>query len=126
RWFVVLVQDNNSKGAPLARHLRQFRSMLAVCRSGSTARATTLMPLSQSAIARAIRELEAALDMQIFERAARGMLPTAEGRLLAYRTQRAIEQLETAEREACSFVDADGPAPPVQRGRFAGTCSYRH
>ena len=123
---MALVQDDKSKGAPLARHLRQFRSVLAVCRSGSTAQATTLLPLSQSAIARAIRELETGLGVQIFERAARGMLPTAEGRLLAHRAQRAIEQLEAAEREACSFVDSDGPPPRAQRGRFAGACAYRH
>lgn len=111
---------------PLARFLKQFRSVLAVCRAGSTAAASALLPLSQSAIARAIRELESALNTQIFERCARGMLPTAEGRLLAYRAGRAMGQLEQAEVEAARLAEGADAASLVSPGRFAATCSYRH
>jgi len=86
----------------LAPHLRRFRSVLAVCRTGSTAQAALILPLSQSAIARAIRELEDDLGRPLFERAARGMLPTPVGRLLSYRAERAMAQLQLAEKPICS------------------------
>lgn len=118
-------QDNPATGS-LAPYLKQFRSVLAVCRAGSTAQATALLPLSQSAIARAIRELETRLGIDLFERGARGMQPTAEGRLLAHRAGRAMAQLELAETEAARLGDQELSQSRRQSGRFAGACSYRH
>lgn len=108
----------------LGRYLKQLRSALAVYRAGSTVGASAMLPLSQSAIARAIRQLESRLGMPLFERGARGMLPTAEGRLLLHRAGRAIDQLEQAETEAARL--SDKPAGRLRRGRFAGACSHRH
>lgn len=108
----------------LAEHLRQFRAVLAVCKTGSTSQAATILPLSQSAIARAIRELETAVGVPIFDRTARGMLPTTVGQLLAHRAERAFAQLRQGEQEALSLADQGPPHVPV--GRFAGTCGYRH
>lgn len=111
----------------LAPHLKQLRSVLAVCRAGSTARASQALPLSQSAIARAIRQLEISLGAPLFERGARGMLPTAEGRLLAHRAGRALAQLELAEAEAARLSDLEaGGGFEARRGRFSGACSHRH
>ncbi len=110
----------------LAPHLKQLRSVLAVCRAGSTARASQALPLSQSAIARAIRQLEISLGVPLFERGARGMLPTAEGRLLAHRAGRALAQLELAEAEAVRLSDRGAGGFEARRGRFSGACSHRH
>ncbi len=108
----------------LASHLRQFRSVLAVCKTGSTSQAAAILPLSQSAIARAIRELETAIDLPVFDRTARGMVPTAVGQILAHRADRAFEQLRQGEREA--FNLADHRSTPLPVGRFAGSSGYRH
>ncbi len=108
----------------LAPHLKQLRCVLAVCRAGSTARASEALPLSQSAIARAIRQLESSLGLTLFERGARGMLATVEGRLLAHRASRAMAQLELAETEAARL--SDEAAHELRRGRFSGACSHRH
>lgn len=120
------VHDSHGRPVPLARHLKQFRSVLAVSKTGSTAHAAGLLPLSQSAIARAIRELEASLGVTLFERAARGMLLTPEGRLLARRAERAFEQLVLAETEVRNFVGQDAAAARLPAGRFSGSCAYRH
>lgn len=112
--------------ALLARYLKPFRSVLAVCQTGSTAQAAIMLPLSQSAIARAIRELESALGLQLFERGARGMLPTNEGRLLAYRAGRAIAQLNHAELESARLASAPESSVKQPSGRFSGACTYRH
>lgn len=107
----------------LAKHLKRYRSVLAVRNEGSTAGAARVLPLSQSAIARAIRELEAGLGVALFERGARGMLPTAVCDLLAYRARRALDQLARAEAEVQAIAGDEAALPP---GRFAGRCAYRH
>jgi len=120
------MRDRHGRSLLLARYLKQFRSVLAVSKTGSTAQATQLLPLSQSAIARAIRELESSLGVALFERAARGMLTTAEGRLLAHRAERAMAQLALAESEAAAAVEPGMPPARPSAGRFAGACAYRH
>lgn len=120
-------EERDKSGAgTLLRYLRQCRSLLAVCRAGSTAQAAAVLPLSQSAIARAVRELESRLDIPLFERGARGMSPTAEGRLLAHRAGRAFAQLEQAETEAMRLSDQETVHAGKPPRRFAGACSHRH
>ncbi|HUH87621.1 MAG TPA: LysR family transcriptional regulator [Pusillimonas sp.] len=109
-----------------ARFLKQFRSVLAVDRAGSTSAASAQLPLSQSAVARAIRELESGLGTVVFERSPQGMLLTAEGQLLAYRAGRAMAQLQQAEAEAAHLAERRGANAPATPGRFAAACSYRH
>jgi len=116
-------RDNSAPG-PLALHLRRLRALVGVCRAGSTSQAAQMLPLSQSAVARAVRQLEEELGTKLFVREARGMVPTKEGKLLAHRAGRALVQLELAETEAEHRSDA--LREPLHRGRFAGTCSYRH
>lgn len=118
-------QHSTSVAFPFAPRLRQFRAALAVFQTGSTARAATLLPLSQSAIARAIRDLEDGLGVQFFDRTGRGMLATTEGQLLIRRTQRAFDQLELAQQEARASVGGQQGLKGAG-GRFAVTCGYRH
>src|SRR5690606_26841734 len=59
--------------------LRYFRE---VARQGSLRRAAERLFVAQSAVSRQIAALEAELGVQLFERRARGMAPTAAGRLL--------------------------------------------
>ncbi|MBC7202226.1 MAG: LysR family transcriptional regulator [Pusillimonas sp.] len=106
-----------------APHLRRFRSVLAVCRTGSTAQAALILPLSQSAIARAIRELEEDLGRPLFERTTRGMLPTPVGRLLAHRAERAMGQLHLAETELGGHEPGNAV---IHTHRFVHAVGYRH
>lgn len=109
-----------------ARYLRQLRAMLAVHAKGSTAHAAEILPLSQSAIARAVRELESALGVEVFERIVRGMLPTLEGQLLAYRVQRAFGQLNAIDQDLVRIGSLSRPVISHGYSRLALGSSYRH
>lgn len=116
----------SSEPGGYARYMRQFRAMLAVQAKGSTARAAEILPLSQSAIARAVRELESALEVELFERVVRGMLPTREGQILAYRAHRAFEQINAIDHDMSRIGVLERPAMANGYTRLAMGCSYRH
>lgn len=111
-----------------ARHVRQMRAVLAVYETGSTARAAEWLPLSQSAVARAVRELETTLDQALFERLARGMVPTQVGQLVAQRAQRAFAQLGQIEPGLTDYAPLVMPSPVLGPGcsRLVLGCAYRH
>lgn len=72
------------------------RSFLAVARSGSLSRAVRATGISQPTLGRHIGELEAGLQVTLFERQRRGMVLTDTGREL-------LERAEGLEREAAAF-----------------------
>lgn len=119
-------EANVSESGGYARYMRQFRAMLAVHAKGSTARAAEILPLSQSAVARAVRELEIGLGVELFERVSRGMLPTREGQLLAYRAHRAFDQLNAIDYDMVRIGVLARPVMSHGYTRLAMGCSYRH
>ncbi|WP_353979651.1 LysR family transcriptional regulator [Salinicola endophyticus] len=70
-----------------------LRYFLAVIKWGSISEASTHLNVAASAISRQITRLETELDTQLFERRARGMIPSAAGELLALHARR--QQLES-------------------------------
>jgi LysR family transcriptional regulator, regulator for genes of the gallate degradation pathway len=77
------------------RHLRAFQ---AVADHGSVNRAAAALFRAQSAVTRSIHKLERELGVAMFERRARGMLPTAFGRALLTRTRRAFAEMQLARK----------------------------
>ncbi|NIY98286.1 LysR family transcriptional regulator, partial [Salipiger sp. HF18] len=63
----------------MAFTLRQLRYFLAVAESGTVSGAAQALAISQSAVTEAIRELEADLGVQLFERHPRGLDITQKG-----------------------------------------------
>ncbi len=84
------------------RHLRAF---LAVAEQGSANRAGAALYRAQSAVSRSIHKLEQALGVRLFERRARGMLPTEYGRALLVRAQRLRAEMQRARAELGALVD---------------------
>lgn len=76
-------------------HLKVF---LQVVSAGSAARAAKSLFRAQSAITRALHELEDVLGMPLFERMSSGMLPTASGECVAARATRVFDELQTLTR----------------------------
>ncbi|GHB21358.1 LysR family transcriptional regulator [Salinicola rhizosphaerae] len=70
-----------------------LRYFLAVVKNGSISEASLKLNVAASAISRQIARLEYELGTQLFERRARGMIPSAAGELLAAHARRM--QLET-------------------------------
>ncbi|NYT67452.1 LysR family transcriptional regulator [Pusillimonas noertemannii] len=96
-------------------NLRHLRVFIAVAQQGSISKAADTLYRAQSAVSRSIRQLEQALDAQLFERRSSGMLPTAFGQALLYRAERAAGEFQLARNELASRLrKANGsPNAPV-------------
>lgn len=94
------------------RHLKVF---LAVARTGSVARAAETVSRVQSAITRAIQELEADLSVPLFERRAQGMRLTAFGDALRPRVQAVFDEMEAARAAIGALCGAGAwnPGAPI-------------
>ena len=71
---------------------RLVQLFLALCNSGSMGRASARLGISQPTLSRRLAELEAAVGQALFERTARGLVPTPAGRALQVPAQRMGEQ----------------------------------
>lgn len=102
----------------VARQLQDtaLRYFLEVVRCGSISEASTRLNVASSAISRHIAHLESLLEVSLFDRHARGMVPNAAGELLAVH---AIRSAHDAERVVADVQALQG----VQRGcvRIAST-----
>ncbi|HLU20819.1 MAG TPA: LysR family transcriptional regulator [Pusillimonas sp.] len=89
---------NEQTAAPTisTRHLRAFH---AVCRHGSVSQASAVLCRAQSAVTRAVLQLESELNVSLFERSVHGMLPTRYGQVLLHRVERAFAYMDTAYRD---------------------------
>ncbi len=80
-----------------SRHLRYF---LAVAETLHFRRAAEGLGIAQPALSRAIRELEARLGLQLFQRTNRAVTLTTAGETLAREWRPALERIERGERRA--------------------------
>ena len=74
--------------------LRQLRAFLAVARLRHFRRAAESLHLTQPAISRHITDLESELDVRLFDRNTREVVPTEAGRYLQVALERVLEELE--------------------------------
>jgi DNA-binding transcriptional LysR family regulator len=79
--------------------LRQLRTFVAVAENGSVSHAAQALSISQSAVSEAVRDLEADLGVQLFDRHARGLAVTQRGHQFL-RHARAILTQVAASRHA--------------------------
>jgi LysR family transcriptional regulator of gallate degradation len=84
---------------PFLVSLRHLRAFIAVAEQGSVTKAAESLFRAQSAVTRSIRELELALDVELFERKTSGMLCTVFGNVVLERAQRAVHEFELAADE---------------------------
>ncbi|SFM98574.1 LysR family transcriptional regulator [Variovorax sp. OV329] len=99
----------------LARlRLRHLRLVDALATHSNLRRAAEATHMSQPAATQMLRELEALLEMPLFERHARGMRITDAGRLLAAHARMAIDSLRIATEDLCAL--AAQAARPVRIG----------
>jgi DNA-binding transcriptional LysR family regulator len=74
--------------------IRQMRAVVAVAQSGSFGRAATMLHLSQPALTVRLREVEAVLNIRLFDRGAHGAEPTEAGRGLTESFARVLADLD--------------------------------
>jgi len=99
--------------------LHQLRHVLALSEHRSLARAAAALGLSQPALSKSLRKLEAYLGVELFERTPRGVLPTEFGRELAQHARAIAVGVDEAERAVGAIREgiegriAIGSAPSV-------------
>lgn len=106
----------------LASQLRKLRAVQAVAEAGNTVQAAQCLHLSQSAVARAVQDVERTLGLTLFERSARGMRLTPLGARISARIGRALNTLALADSARAA---ADG-ASRWSRSRLATSVRFRH
>ena len=80
--------------------LRQVRAVIAVCEEGSFTRAAERENATQSGISQHVAAVERALGVKLFERSARGIVPTPAGLRYYKSCIEAVGRLEHANEEA--------------------------
>ena len=78
---------------------RDLRLVLALAQEGTTAGAAKVLHLAQPSVSRALLSLEERLQRPLFQRNARGLVPTSAGARLAARAGEVLEALSSLERE---------------------------
>ncbi len=93
--------------------INQLRAFVAVCDQGSFSGAARKLRRAQSAISHAIKALESAFDVELFERNTRKAQLTAAGRSLLPDAQAVISRTEEMKNRASSIARAGAPQVSV-------------
>jgi LysR family transcriptional regulator, regulator for metE and metH len=96
--------------------VRDLRVVLALASAGTTAKAAALLHLTQSAVSRALLAVESRLDTRLFDRSARGLIPTAAGEVLLAGGARLLVELADLE------LRVRAPASVPRRIRLVCEC----
>jgi LysR family transcriptional regulator of abg operon len=90
--------------------ITQLRNLLAVADAGSIRGAARSLNVSQPALTRSIRQLEAELHAQLLDRSGRGVAPTSSGKALLARARTIYSELERAREEQAQLAGASAGA----------------
>ncbi|MCQ1578694.1 LysR family transcriptional regulator [Streptomyces parvus] len=97
--------------------LRHLRILLAISEAGSLTRAAAALFLSQPAMTTQLRRIEASFGQPLFERSARGVVPTRAGELVLAHARTAVASADRI--RGYRLRPADG-ADPVTVGGSSG------
>ncbi|MEE4209050.1 MAG: LysR family transcriptional regulator [Parvularcula sp.] len=75
---------------------RRLRHFLTVYQLGSIGHAAETLPITQPALSKSIRHLEAELECELFERTPTGVVPTVFGEALAHYARQIAGEIESA------------------------------
>jgi LysR family transcriptional regulator for metE and metH len=115
-------QSEAAPGVPRPHlDVRDLELVLSLAAAGSTAGAASALHITQSAVSRALAQAEDRIGTRLFERTARGVLPTPAGERLVAGAGQLLADLCRLER------DVAAPAAPVMKVRLVCECytAYR-
>lgn len=95
---------------PFTNHLtmRHLRMIVAIVEEGNLVRAAKRLAMSQSAVTKALQEIEALTRARLFDRTNRGVVPTLFGDTLADHARLVLAQLQNAEEHLADLRDGKG------------------
>ncbi|WP_051717144.1 LysR family transcriptional regulator [Streptomyces megasporus] len=96
--------------------LEDLRVLVAVCRAGSLSAVARDLGCSQSAVSQHIRRLERKTGVGLLERHARGVVPTAAGRVLCAAAADGLAGIDLALRRLDDLARGDGGSVRVTTG----------
>ncbi|HEY8538880.1 MAG TPA: LysR family transcriptional regulator [Steroidobacteraceae bacterium] len=96
--------------------LEDLRVLVAACEAGSLSALARELRRTQSSISQHIGRLEAQLGVKLFERHARGVVPTPAGRLLKEFALEGLDAIETGLRRVKALQDGEGDTLTVTTG----------
>jgi DNA-binding transcriptional LysR family regulator len=96
--------------------LEDLRILVAACEAGSLSSLARELKRTQSSISQHIARLESELGMQLFERHARGVLPTPAGRLLKDFALEGIDAIEAGLKRVRALKDGEPTALTITTG----------
>lgn len=107
--------------------LSELRAFCAAVDLGSLGRAATALHVSQPAVTKHMRALEAIAGARLLERSHRGVSPTLEGAQLYAVARRVVTDSEAIRELIDEIVADDGAHPPDERPRVLARsrCSGR-
>jgi LysR family transcriptional regulator of gallate degradation len=111
RLAIFILGDRLTMDATPTISLRYLRAFIAVADAGSITGAALATNRAESAISRAIKQLEGALGVDFFDRAKSGMSLTAYGRTLLVRARAVAAEFAQARTELAP--EAANPSAPV-------------
>ncbi len=88
-----------------ALSLRHFKAALRVVECQNVTRAAESLGRSQTAVTKAVSDIERQLGVRLFDRSAKGMMPTIFGRALARRVQTMIDEFQKAGRAHLRYAE---------------------
>jgi LysR family transcriptional regulator, regulator of abg operon len=101
--------------------LNQIRDLVAVIESGSIRAAARKLQLSQPAITKSVRGLEAELHLELLKRTPRGIVPTPAGRALLVRARAIQAELRKADEEMSQLAGTDAGSVSFGVGPLAAS-----
>jgi DNA-binding transcriptional LysR family regulator len=95
---------------PLTHHLtmRHLRMVVAIIEEGNLVCAAKRLNMTQSAVTKALQEVEALTRAHLFDRTNRGVVPTLFGETLADHARLVLAQLQHAEEHLADLRDGKG------------------
>jgi DNA-binding transcriptional LysR family regulator len=96
--------------------LEDLRILVAACEAGSLSSLARELKRTQSSISQHIARLEGELGMQLFERHARGVVPTPAGRLLKDFALEGLDAIEVGLKRVRALKDGDTATLTVTTG----------
>ncbi len=101
---------NDPRAKPLTAHLtmRHLRMVVAIVEEGNLVRAAKRLNMTQSAVTKALQEVEALTRARLFDRTNRGVVPTLFGDTLAEHARLVLAQLMHAEEHLADLRDGKG------------------
>ncbi|WP_379067158.1 LysR family transcriptional regulator [Mesorhizobium sp. UC74_2] len=88
--------------------IRHLRMVVAIVEEGNLVRAAKRLNMTQSAVTKALQEVEALTKARLFDRNNRGVVPTMFGETLAEHARLVITQLAHAEEHLADLRDGTG------------------